>query len=947
MMGWMFVVCSHAAIQQPIQNFYKRDYKWGNQNLGVAQQRNGIVYFANMNGLLAYNGDSWEHHEIPGIGNNMKSLCIANDGNIYVGGHNEFGVFKSKEDGLTEYESLASRLSEEERNIGEIWHITANDASIAFQTSTHIILYANDQLTVIKAPFPMRYSEVVSNIRYVTSDSDGVFILVGTQFVTLPNCDDLYNKLVCGIVPMPDNSILFVTDNHGIFHYKNNQLVPFEYPVNEIIKQSQAFCAKLRNQTLAVGTVQNGVIVIDINTGEYSVMNIESGLQNNTVLDVLFDKEDNLWLGLDKGISYIKINSPFRSVFPQNNPYGSGYSSLYSNNNLYLGTNQGLFTTTYKKGEIGPIESIEGTQGQVYKIVQIDNRIYCCHHKGLFEVTGKTSRKIANIEGVWTLQRLASNPNYLIAGCYKGLFLLKKINGVWQYSHQIKGFEESSRIFEQDETGAIWMSHGLKGVFKIRLSDDLKEAASIEFYGSEQGFPGHEHISVYNINNQLLFSTDNGIYTYNSATNKMEASNINQTLLGNQLYYFLKEDKQKQLWFVTKDVIGAASPQKEGTYSLNHNKLFAIPEALMYEYTDITELDYNTLLISNEDGFTLVNLSMLNKSNLFDVYVRKVQAIKSNKVIGAQYIKDIEEPTIIEVPYTDNSLRFHYSTVSFASSKNNQTLYSVRLLGYEEEWSEPSANSWCEYTNLYEGKYTLQIKTINRNSESSFTEYAFIVLPPWYRTIWAYIVYIILVLLLLFALQRYINWRENKLKKQKQTEMEEQSKRYQEESAEKEKEIITLKNKQLANDLLHKSNDLASSTMNLIRKNEILIDIKSELNKLAESMRGEENKENIRKIHRLIVQINENIEHDDDWKKFEENFDNIHQNFMKRLGEQYKGLTMSDKKLCAYLKMNLVSKDIAPLLNISVRGVEISRYRLRKKLNLERDVNLTDFLQNF
>lgn len=948
LIAWLCILTMQAAIQQPIQNFYKRDYNWGNQNWNVAQQRNGIMYFANMNGLLGYNGDTWEHFEIPGIGNNMKSMCIDNDGNIYVGGHNEFGVFKLKEDGLSQYESLASRLPDEEKNIGEIWHITANDAGIAFQTSSHIVLYANDNLTVIKAPFSIRYSGVVSNIRYVTSDNDGIFILVGTQFVTLPNCDDLYNKLVCGIVPLSDNSLLFITDNHGIYHYKNDQLTPYPHPVNEVIKESQAFCAEICDHTLAVGTVQNGVVVIDVNTGEYSVINISSGLQNNTVLDVTFDKENNLWLGLDKGISYIKINSPFRSIFPQNNPYGSGYSSLLVNNTLlYLGTNQGLFYTTYKKGEIGNIEAIDGTQGQVYKIVQIDNRIYCCHHKGLFEITGVSSRKIANIEGVWTLQRLSSNPNYLIAGCYKGLFLLKKINGVWQFSHQIEGFDESSRIFVQDETGAIWMSHGLKGVYKIRLSEDYKSVKSVDFYGTNKGFPSNEHISVYTINNQLLFTTDNGIYTYNPDTDKMNLSDMNKSLMGNQPYYYLKEDKQKQLWFVTKDIIGASIMQKEDEYILNNNKSFSIPEALMYEYTDITELDYNTLLVSNEDGFTLVNLLMLNKTNIFDVYVRNVQSIKSNEIIGAQYVKDTDNNIKIEVPYTDNSLRFYYSTTSFSGSKNNQTLYSVRLLGYEEEWSEPTTSQWCEYTDLYEGKYTLQIKTINRNAESSFTEYNFAVLPPWYRTIWSYLLYAVIFVLILLGLQRYISWRENKLKMQKQAEMEEQSKRYQKESAEKEKEIITLKNKQLANDLMHKSNDLASSTMNLIRKNEILIDIKNELNKLAESMKNDPNSEFARKISRLIVQINENIEHDDDWKKFEENFDNIHQNFMKRLGEQFKGLTMSDKKLCAYLKMNLVSKDIAPLLNISVRGVEISRYRLRKKLNLGRDVNLTDFLQNF
>ena len=167
-------------------------------------------------------------------------------------------------------------------------------------------------------------------------------------------------------------------------------------------------------------------------------------------------------------------------------------------------------------------------------------------------------------------------------------------------------------------------------------------------------------------------------------------------------------------------------------------------------------------------------------------------------------------------------------------------------------------------------------------------------------------------------------------------------------SYKKEKEIIALKNEQLSSELVYKSNELASSTMNLIRKNEVLIDIKDEISKIAGGLsNSEEGKSISKKLTRLVHSINSNIEHDDDWMKFEQNFDNIHQDFMKRLSEQYKGLTVSDKKLCAYLKMNLVSKDIAPLLNISVRGVEIGRYRLRKKLNLDRDTNLTEFLQNF
>jgi FixJ family two-component response regulator len=86
---------------------------------------------------------------------------------------------------------------------------------------------------------------------------------------------------------------------------------------------------------------------------------------------------------------------------------------------------------------------------------------------------------------------------------------------------------------------------------------------------------------------------------------------------------------------------------------------------------------------------------------------------------------------------------------------------------------------------------------------------------------------------------------------------------------------------------------------------------------------------------------------EDDWESFARHFDQVHTDFIKRLKEKYPQLSPKDLKLCAYLRMNLVSKEIAPLLNISVRGVEISRYRLRKKMQLHAEVNLTDYMIHF
>ena len=183
---------------------------------------------------------------------------------------------------------------------------------------------------------------------------------------------------------------------------------------------------------------------------------------------------------------------------------------------------------------------------------------------------------------------------------------------------------------------------------------------------------------------------------------------------------------------------------------------------------------------------------------------------------------------------------------------------------------------------------------------------------------------------------------------QKELELKEQEKRFEEDAKEKRKEIIELKNQRLQYDLRHKSQELANSTMNLIRKNEILLDISQKLDKVISNVNQKAEVNNILKeISKMQIDIKHNIEHDNNWKKFAENFDLVYENYLKRLSEKFPQLTVSDKKLCAYLKMDLTSKDIAPLLNMSYRSVEMSRYRLRKKMNLDRDVNLADFLQNF
>ena len=229
-----------------------------------------------------------------------------------------------------------------------------------------------------------------------------------------------------------------------------------------------------------------------------------------------------------------------------------------------------------------------------------------------------------------------------------------------------------------------------------------------------------------------------------------------------------------------------------------------------------------------------------------------------------------------------------------------------------------------EYTNLHEGKYTFQVRIVTAtNRQPVVTSLTFRILPPWYRSWWAYTLYLILFAAIAWAIVNRLLKSNRKLNEK----------------------IETLEDEKIQIELRSKQNELVLSRMNVVRKNEMLQEIKKTAVSLNNSL-SEDNLPSIkRKVVRLIGQIDTNIEHDDDLEAFKGDFDTVHHDFLKTLSERYPQLTHKDKMLCAYLKMNMISKEIAPLLNISVRGVEISRYRLRKKLGLDEKDNLAEFLQ--
>jgi DNA-binding CsgD family transcriptional regulator len=271
--------------------------------------------------------------------------------------------------------------------------------------------------------------------------------------------------------------------------------------------------------------------------------------------------------------------------------------------------------------------------------------------------------------------------------------------------------------------------------------------------------------------------------------------------------------------------------------------------------------------------------------------------------------------------------------------------YSYFLRGFDKDWSEWSKKTEKEYTNLPAGTYNFEIKAkSNLGNESMIESFSFSVLPPWYKTNWAYFTYALLFVILVFGLYQW--QRKIFMNQQRRHEVEQKRLQYlhQLEMEKSDKEIVKLKNEKLQAEIDHKNKELASAAMHLVQKGDLLADIREELAHLKKGNNGNGSADEFKKIQRIL---NEENTIDKDWEQFASHFDTVHSDFLRILKMHFPTLSAHELKLCAYLRMNLSSKEIAQLESISVRGVEISRYRLRKKLGIHTEVNLFDYLMNF
>lgn len=938
-----------------IVNHTRSTYNASTQNWSITQSSKGFMYFGNNDGVLEFDGTNWTIFPVPN--NSVIRSALAIGDTIYIGAFEELGYLAPNQEGRLSYHSLNHLIPRDYLGFDEIWGIYKYQGSIIFQSFNYIFVFSENEIEVFEPEGTFSFMHFVNDRFYIVDNDIGLLLFQNDSLQLISNHPVFFRNEIRCILPLENENLLIGTSNEGLFIFNGKTLTPWNSEINEYLKLNNLFSGiELSDGNFAFGSIRNGLFISNRQGIVLQHLNRYKGLQNNTILSLFEDARNNLWLGLDNGIDYIEISSPLTSL-NYNYNIESAYSSIVHNDILYIGTNQGLYAAEFSKvrGSGSPEEKfrlIKGTEGQVWNLQLIDNTLFCGHNSGCFQIEGFTARQISDIRGFWSFLKPPQLDNIILAGTYTGLVRLTNIDGQWVFLDEVTGFKESSRNMFLDRKNNLWISHGYRGLFQLKLSESFDEVTHAQLFTARAGLPLDLPYNIQIINNDMVVTTQTGLYQFDHENQIfIKPEDLNRIFEAKEFIDKIHQDDNGNLWYFTNQYIGVMRLLEDGAYRDITAPFSRINENLLPAFENIYVHDARNVFIGSQKGLTHYDPTIIKDYSLVEeVFINEAAFYGTNEPFWffLRAEKSNEATKKLEsIPYSNNSVTFRFTIPVFEDS--DKILFSYRLKGFDDNWSAWDGINFKEYTNLREGNYTFEVKAINAfGTESRIKSVSFSITPPFLRSRAAFILYTLIILLIIagnfyFVRRRLLRIRQReKFRHEKRMAQREQI--FKEKTALSEKEIIQLRNESLLSEMQHKNKELANTTLHLIHKNRTLTALKNDLNKLLKNSPSE--KPDPQVVNNLIKKINKDLRNEKNWEVFNNYFDEVHQDFIKRVKEKHANLTPKELRLCAYLRMNISTKEIAPLMNISIRGVEISRYRLRTKMNLDRNTNLTEYIMS-
>ncbi|MFH0757887.1 MAG: regulator [Bacteroidota bacterium] len=906
-----------------VRNFEKQSYGGESQNWSVTKDSAGYIFAANNTGLLEFDGVEWRFYPSPG-GTIIRSVAIGGRGRIYTSGYRELGFWERNHTGDLVYTSLNPKAEKLFSKNEEFWNTVIIGDRVYFHSFSSVFVYHEGEFSVFRPDALIQSVSRIGDSLCMHLSGRGLYMLHDTvprAFLTDPV---VQKNIVQFCAAMPGDGMLIGTVSDGLYMYRDNRLEPYLPEWRDYFSKNKLNRGAVSgNGNIVTGSLMDGVVVFD-SVGTLLVrINKSAGLQNNTVLGIHCDQDNDIWVSLDQGIDYISFG-----VDPSYDRYevpeaGAIYAAAIFRDEIYLSTNQGVFYRGLEK-EDDPFRIVPGTQGQAWSCDVIEGQLLVSHNEGTFRIENHRAERLSQVAGGLSITRNPLRRDMVIQSTYSNIVMYGNSTGRWRYAHQLEGFNDLIRYVEMDHLNNLWASHMHRGIYRLKL--DSRQDTILEWqYLGDSVFGQDFDIQVFKIENRIVFTTGRMFYTYNDLEDRIiPYGALNRGLADFASAHRVVPGLDHHYWMISKSGIGLFRIDGQEITRVRVYPIGLFNQRLIDGYENILPLSATGGLLCLNNGYVILHADRPDLSGAFARMQVSLKGIEARGRSGQSEKLSLEGKSV-RVPFNRNSLTVR---LAFPFYNSRTVGFESFIGGLDQEWSRPMEIPEFNFTRVPYGTYTIRFRAVNEwNLRSREEQLTLVVDPPWYLSRASFILYGLLLLTMLLT-GRYLLFRRIRVREQKIKDSQE-------------KELVRLRNEKLNAELSFKSQELANSTMAIIKKNEFLMSLKETLKAQKEEL-GTRFPE---KYHtRLVRKIDNNIASMDDWNVFEIHFEKAHEKFLQKLIAKYPHLSHSDLRLCAYLRMNLSSKEIAPLLRISYRGVENHRYRLRKKLLLKKEVNLTEFI---
>ena len=909
-----FFATTYGQVPTHITNFNHKDYKGGIQNWGIAISHDRVLYAGNNNGLLRYNGNDWSLSEPEERGTIRAVYCMA--GRIYTAGDNNIGFWERRPDGKMNYTSFLPLVNQMGINRETFWSIGSQGSIVYFQSFGYIIAYDGQQMSSIVKHECYSILLQTKDKLFTQQCGRALHRVSGNKLEDFSNDPIFQNEEVKGIFELSPDNYIIAFANGKLYFMENGTLSFYTQLKNENNVPVRIDCADIwEDQTVAFGTIGDGIFLVNLKDNQQTQIH-SSQLQDLNVHGICFADENFLWLSLDNGVSSIVLE-PEMYLWKSNKEIGTFFDAAYFNGKTYVATNQGMHIYEENGRKI---------QSSIYPLHfgNLKNELLCGTTTQLYKMTTQQPnfQPLYNLNGVSQFEYVSDRGDeYAFLRSYAGISLLHYRENTWKYLSLLVGTESYINIMPES-LNTIWAVHSEKGVFRLRINQEMTEVTGSDSFSDIEGYSNYSNINIIKINENILFFTPRGIYLYDIAEKRFKRQDsLSSQILHLDKLQSVKTAYRNNIWIASNDELFLYSITDLSAKLLIHLP-FVNNELTLYDkHFNFRSVNDSITFVATNEGTVVLNTNKINRAKQ-QIHPLIIDGLfytdRNNKIAHAN-----PQQPVIELP---NSAKNITITVS-AGLQVYSAYISFRLLGLSEEWSPWQASGTVQFTNLSSGAYKLEVKDSNQNTLIIPIE----IKPPIYNRTWMIGLYILTLILITIGFVDYINRRKRKtLIVQHKEEQRKYAEKLQKQAYE-----------QLQEKVANQENELKNRMRFLSQKQDLLDAISSEI----ESQKQELGDRYPNKLYqRLKKIIKDGTTEKDKFLSFENYFVEVHYEFMLRMQQLHSDLTASELKFCCLLRANLSTKEISVIMGIALRSVELKKYRLKQKLNLNSEKNLISYI---